>query len=70
VQPLFPKRPTLFLYGTNDQVFDQSVMGQASEAATAASPIFRSAVIQGANHFLHVEKPILVNELVLAFLQE
>jgi pimeloyl-ACP methyl ester carboxylesterase len=70
VQPLFPKRPTLFLYGTNDQVFDQSVMGQASEAATAASPVFRSAMIQGANHFLHLERPNLVNGLLLAFLQE
>jgi pimeloyl-ACP methyl ester carboxylesterase len=45
-------------------------MGQASGAAKAVSPVFRSVMIPGANHFLHLERLDLVSELLLAFLQE
>jgi pimeloyl-ACP methyl ester carboxylesterase len=68
--PLFPNRATLYLQGTKDQVFADSVIEQAVLAAQAIAPDFRVIFIRGANHFLHLEQPNLVNRHILDFLKE
>jgi pimeloyl-ACP methyl ester carboxylesterase len=69
-RPLFPNRATLYLQGTNDQVFADSVSQPAVQAAQATVPDFRVVFIHGANHFLHLEQPNLVNRHILEFLKE
>ena len=56
-------QPTLYLHGRTD-----GCMGiEVAEAATAflTSPGSRIQVVDGAGHFLHVEKPDEVNQLII-----
>jgi pimeloyl-ACP methyl ester carboxylesterase len=62
-----PPRPLLYLHGRTD-----GCMG--ADLAAAAEPFLqapsRMVMVEGAGHFLHVEKPDEVNGLILDFLAE
>jgi pimeloyl-ACP methyl ester carboxylesterase len=61
-----PSQPTLYLHGRED-----GCMGVELAVAAGASLISkgsRSEIIEGAGHFLHLEKPDEVNALILDFL--
>jgi pimeloyl-ACP methyl ester carboxylesterase len=62
-----PPQPMLYLHGSID-----GCMGlEVAEVARAAMPEnVRFEVIGGAGHFLHLERPELVNERILEFLAE
>jgi pimeloyl-ACP methyl ester carboxylesterase len=55
-------QPTLYLHGSEDGAFGvDSVEGSAAHLA----PGSRAEVIDGTGHFLHLERPALVNKLVV-----
>jgi pimeloyl-ACP methyl ester carboxylesterase len=57
--------PTLLLMGGNDGCVAPE-MAEGAEQAFAAS--YRTEVLQGVGHFLHLERPDLVSELVRSWL--
>lgn len=60
-----PPQPTLYLHGANDGCIGADVF----EVAAANAPDHvRFELIDAAGHFLHLEQPDVVNELVLDFL--
>jgi pimeloyl-ACP methyl ester carboxylesterase len=58
------ERPTLYLHGSNDGCIGADLV---SDAGRALAPGSRTEVVQGAGHFLHVEKPDEVNQQILAW---
>jgi pimeloyl-ACP methyl ester carboxylesterase len=58
--------PTLYLHGHDDGCMGADLMGRASAALTTSGS--RVELIDGAGHFLHLERPDEVNRLVLDFL--
>lgn len=57
-------RPTLYLHGRDDGCVGVEV----AEAARAACPWADVEIVSGAGHFLQLERPSVVNELVVDFL--
>lgn len=63
-----PEQPTLYLHGLDDGCIAPAV-AEGIEASLAASGS-QMVVIEGAGHFLHLERPELVNSVILEFLGE
>jgi pimeloyl-ACP methyl ester carboxylesterase len=61
-----PTQPTLYLHGSEDGAF--GVEG-VRDTATELSAESRVEIIDGAGHFLHLEKPAEVNQLILGWLR-
>jgi pimeloyl-ACP methyl ester carboxylesterase len=59
-----PPQPTLYLHGSRDGCIDLALVEDAQRHLATGS---RMEVVAGAGHFLHVEKPALVNERILAW---
>ena len=60
-----PPQPTLYLHGRNDGCIGVEV---AELAAAMAPPNLTVEIIDGAGHFLHIERPDVVNRRILEFL--
>ena len=60
-----PAQPTLYLHGRNDGCIGVEV---AELCATMLPPHATVEIVDGAGHFLQVERPDVVNRLVLDFL--
>lgn len=60
-----PRVPTLVLHGTDDGCLRAEL---AERAARDSPDHVRTEVVPGAGHFLHLERPALVNQLVSDFL--
>ena len=58
-------KPTLYLHGRDDQCMLLSSMGSPLDFMAEGSVV---EVIDDAGHFLHVERPAVVNPLILDFL--
>jgi pimeloyl-ACP methyl ester carboxylesterase len=56
-------QPTLYLHGNRDGCIDLSLVQDAGRHLAAGS---RMEIVEGAGHFLHVEKPEAVNDRILA----
>lgn len=61
-----PPQPTLYLHGTTDGCLDVRLAEGVDELLGPAS---KSALVEGAGHFLHVERPDEVNRLVLDWIE-
>jgi pimeloyl-ACP methyl ester carboxylesterase len=62
--PPVPPQPTLYLHGERDGCI---VSRLVVDVVNHLSPGSRMKIIQGAGHFLHVERPAEVNAEILAF---
>jgi len=60
-----PPQPTLYLHGADDGCIGAEV---AEFAATQAPGNIRVGIIDGCGHFLHVERPDVVNDEIMEFL--
>lgn len=60
-----PPQPTLYLHGERDGCIGADV-GRGAQGLLAAGSTVE--VVEGAGHFLHLERPELVNARILAFL--
>ena len=60
-----PARPTLYLHGSDDRC----ILPQTAEGSELALPAESSmSTVEGAGHFLHLERPDTVNGRILDFL--
>ncbi len=57
-------QPTLYLHGNRDGCIDLALVEDAERHLATGS---RMRVVEGAGHFLHVEKPAAVNDQILAW---
>ena len=62
-----PPHPTLYLHGSHDGCLDASLATGLTEMLAPGS---RHVVVEGAGHFLQLEKPHEVNRHVLEFVSE
>jgi pimeloyl-ACP methyl ester carboxylesterase len=62
-----PEQPTLFIYGADDGCIRAELVGEAGDALAPGS---RSLRIPDAGHFPHLEKPVEVNEHIVAWLTD
>jgi pimeloyl-ACP methyl ester carboxylesterase len=60
-----PTQPMLYLHGRNDGCIGAEV---AELAATMAPPNLTVEIVDGAGHFLHLERPDVVNARIVEFL--
>jgi pimeloyl-ACP methyl ester carboxylesterase len=58
-------KPTLYLHGRDDQCMLLSSMGSPLDFMAEGSVL---EIVDGAGHFLHVERPAVVNRAILDFL--
>jgi pimeloyl-ACP methyl ester carboxylesterase len=61
-----PPQPTLYLHGVNDGCIGIEVA--ANTEAALPAPGSRVERVEGAGHFLHLERPDVVNPLIVDFL--
>jgi pimeloyl-ACP methyl ester carboxylesterase len=61
----YPAQPTLYLHGANDGCVGADI---AVASAAEAPPNVRFATVADAGHFLQLEQPKVVNELITEFL--
>ena len=59
-----PAQPTLYLHGNLDGCIALGLVEDAERHLAAGS---RMGIVEGAGHFLHVEKPAAVNDQILAW---
>jgi pimeloyl-ACP methyl ester carboxylesterase len=59
-----PPQPTLYLHGDRDGCIDVAL---TKDAERHLAPASRMEIIADAGHFLHVEKPVAVNDRILAW---
>jgi pimeloyl-ACP methyl ester carboxylesterase len=57
-----PTQPLLYLHGSTDGCIGAEV---AADAATRAPENARVEIVQGAGHFMQLEQPAVVNELIV-----
>ena len=57
-------QPTLYLHGNRDGCIDLALVQDAEQHLATGS---RMEVVEDAGHFLHVEKPTVVNDKILAW---
>ena len=62
-----PPQPTLYLHGTDDGAIGVEWAGGAADELATGS---RVEIVDGAGHFLHLERPRTFNDAVLSFLTE
>ena len=62
-----PPQPLLYIHGRTDGCMGSEV---AEFAAAELTPNARARFIDGAGHFMHLEKPAEVNDIILSFLAE
>ena len=55
-------QPTLYLHGTDDGALGVDVIGDALGLLGSGS---RVELVEGTGHFLHLERPDVVNPLIL-----
>jgi pimeloyl-ACP methyl ester carboxylesterase len=60
-------QPTLYLHGRDDGCMGIDTIGPVADHLAPGSEV---AVVDGAGHFLHLERPDEVNERILAFLSD
>jgi pimeloyl-ACP methyl ester carboxylesterase len=60
-------QPTLYLHGTDDGAMGIETIGPVTDHLAPGSEM---AVVEGAGHFLHLERPDEVNDRILAFLAQ
>lgn len=61
-----PSRPVLFLQGARDGCLQPEFLDRSRPALPPGSA---TALVEGAGHFLHLERPDVVNERIAVFLQ-
>jgi pimeloyl-ACP methyl ester carboxylesterase len=61
-------QPTLYLHGADDGCIGSDVMANAADFLP--HPASRIEIVEGAGHFMQVERPDHVNRLILDFLAE
>jgi pimeloyl-ACP methyl ester carboxylesterase len=64
---VFPSQPLLYLHGNTDGCMGREV---AQFAAAEFPATARAEFIDGAGHFLHLERPDHVNDIIMNFLGE
>lgn len=62
-----PRVPLLYLHGAEDGCLDARWVDQVAARLAASS---RAVVVPGAGHFLHLERPEVVADAILEFLEE
>ena len=62
-----PPQPTLYLHGRTDGCMGVEIAESAPAFLTSGGS--RLEIVDGAGHFLHVERPTEVNELILDFVR-
>jgi pimeloyl-ACP methyl ester carboxylesterase len=60
-----PPQPTLYLHGADDGCMGLDTIGPVTEFLAPGSEM---AVIEGAGHFLHLERPDEVNDRIIGFI--
>jgi pimeloyl-ACP methyl ester carboxylesterase len=61
-----PAAPTMYLHGRNDGCIGVEVADGSQSFLTA--PGSRVEIVDGAGHFLHIEQPDVVNQLIVDFI--